>query len=93
MSAPKPEDLGRIKAAFLICHGANDGFISAEAINAFQEGMRKSGTDWQMVFFGGAVHGFTNPGADKFGIKGIAYNRKADERSWQYMQLFFKEIF
>jgi dienelactone hydrolase len=93
LTAAKREDLSRIKAKFLICHGADDGFISAEAINAFQEGMRKSGVDWQMIFFGGAVHGFTNPGADQYGIKGIAYNKKADERSWHYMQLFFKEIF
>jgi len=93
LTAAKPEDLSRIKAKFLICHGADDGFISAEAIHAFQEGMRKSGADWQMIFFGGAVHGFTNPGADKYGIKGLGYNRNADERSWQYMQLFFKEIF
>jgi len=93
LTAPKPDDLGRIKTRFLICHGADDGFISGDAINAFQEGMRKSGVDWQMIFFGGAVHGFTNPGADKYGIKGLAYNKLADERSWQYMQIFFKEIF
>jgi dienelactone hydrolase len=93
LTAPKPDDLSRIKTRFLICHGANDGFISGDAINAFQEGMRKSGVDWQMIFFGGAVHGFTNPGADKYGIKGLAYNKLADERSWQYMQIFFKEIF
>ena len=72
LTAPKPDDLSRIKTRFLICHGANDGFISGDAINAFQEGMRKSGVDWQMIFFGGAVHGFTNPGADKYGIKGLA---------------------
>ncbi len=93
LTAAKAEDLSRIKARFLICHGADDGFISAEAINAFQEGMRKSGVDWQMIFFGGAVHGFTNPAADKYGIKGLAYNKLADERSWHYMQFFFKEIF
>ena len=93
LTAAKPEDYGRIKARFLICHGADDGFISSEAINAFQEGMRKSGADWQMVSFGGAVHSFTNPEADKVGINGIAYNEKADQRSWNYMKQFFEEIF
>ncbi|UCD78406.1 MAG: dienelactone hydrolase family protein [Desulfobacterales bacterium] len=93
LTAAKPEDFSRIKARFLICHGADDGFISTDAINGFQEGMRKSGADWQMVSFGGAVHSFTNPDADKVGINGIAYNKHADERSWQYMQIFFKEIF
>jgi dienelactone hydrolase len=93
LTAPKPEDLNRIKAKFLICHGADDGFIPPAAIQAFQDGMRKSGADWQMVFFGGAVHSFTNPEADKRGIQGLAYNKNADERSWKYMQLFFEEIF
>jgi dienelactone hydrolase len=82
-----------VRAPMLVLHGANDGFITADAITAFQEGMRKAGADWQMVYFGGTVHSFTNPGADKVGIKGIAYNPKADERSWSYMQVFFKEIF
>lgn len=93
LTAPKPEDLKNIKSRFLICHGADDGFISPEAIQSFQNGMRQSGADWQMVFFGNAVHSFTNPAADKVGIKGIAYNKHADERSWNYMQIFFKEIF
>jgi dienelactone hydrolase len=93
LTAAKVDDRNRIKARFLICHGADDGFISAEAIQAFQDGMRESGADWQMIYFGGAVHSFTNPAADQVGIKGIAYNKKADERSWKFMQTFFVEIF
>jgi len=46
-----------------------------------------------MIYFGGAVHSFTNPAANQVGIKGIAYNKKADERSWKYMETFFAEIF
>jgi dienelactone hydrolase len=55
--------------------------------------MRGSGADWQMIFYGGAVHSFTNPDADSFGIKGIAYNEKADKRSWQAMRQFLDELF
>lgn len=93
LSAAKPEDYQRLKAKILICHGAEDTFISDDEIKAFQEGMRKSNADWQMISFGGAVHSFTNPAADQSGIQGVAYDRKADERSWEYMKLFFKEIF
>ena len=92
LTAAKTEDLGRIKAKFLINHGADDGFIPAAAIQACPEGLNKAGADWQMIFFSGAVHSFTNPDADKVGIKGIAYNKQADERSWMYMQQFLKEI-
>lgn len=55
--------------------------------------MRKAGVDWQMNIYGGAQHSFTNPDADKYGIKGVAYNEKADRRSWEAMKIFFKEIF
>lgn len=46
-----------------------------------------------MMFYGGAVHAFTNPGAGSDNSKGAAYNTKADERSWQAMRTFFTEIF
>lgn len=93
LSVPKPEDEGRIRAKILVLHGAEDGFIPAESITAFQEAMRKANADWQMVYYGGAVHSFTNPDADKAGLKGIAYHQRADRRSWEHMQTFFREIF
>lgn len=93
LTAAKSEDYNRIKAKILICHGAEDTFISDDEIRAFHEGMRQSGADWHMISFGGAVHSFTNPGADQTGIPGIAYHPKADERSWNYMKVFFEEIF
>ena len=44
----------------------------------------------------GAVHAFSNPGADAIakatGLP-IAYNEKADKRSWALMASFFNEIF
>ena len=45
-----------------------------------------------MNVYGGAVHSFTNPDADKHGIPGIAYNKQADERSWRDMQEFFAVV-
>jgi dienelactone hydrolase len=92
ITAPKPEDYSNIKASFLVCHGANDGFVKPEAIDAFQKAMRDAGTDWMMVYYGGAVHSFTNPDADKYGIPGVAYNEKAARRSWANMKTFFDEI-
>lgn len=93
LTPPKSEEYNQIQAKILVCHGADDNFISPEAIQTFQNALRESGKDWQMVYYGGAVHSFTNPAADKAGLKGIAYDKKADERSWSYMQLFFEEIF
>ena len=62
-------------------------------MQAFIDEMRKAGTDWYMVIYGNAVHSFTNPAHGTDPSKGVAYNEKADRRSWRAMQDFFGEIF
>ena len=74
--------------------GSGPGLQSPAAqVAGFEEEMRKAGVDWQFVAYGGAVHSFTNPGAGNDNSRGAAYNEKADRRSWEAMQVFFKEIF
>jgi dienelactone hydrolase len=46
-----------------------------------------------VIHYPNAKHSFTNPNADKVGMDPIGYNKAADEKSWQDMQAFFKEIF
>jgi dienelactone hydrolase len=93
LPALKPEDRKNIKAKILVLHGADDPHVSAAEVAAFQDGMRKSGADWQLIFYGGAVHSFTNPEAGTDKAKGVAYDPKAAARSWRHMQVFFEEIF
>ena len=82
-----------IKTKVLVAHGEDDSFIPPERIVAFKQGLDAAGADWQMVIYGGARHGFTNPGADAYGIDGVKYDEKADERSWALMQSFLDEVF
>lgn len=89
----EPADFPNLKARLLILHGADDAFVPDEQIDAFKKALDKAGADWQMILYSGAVHGFTNPDAGKAGLKGVAYNQKADERSWEHMKLFLREIF
>lgn len=93
LSTPTPEDAKNIKGKVLVLHGANDKFISSDEISAFQEEMRKADVDWQMIFYGGAVHSFTVPEAGDDPSKGMAYNEKVDKRSWGEMKRLFEEIF
>jgi Dienelactone hydrolase family len=65
----------------------------AGQVNALAEEMTTAQADWQIISYGGTVHSFTNPDADRVGVPGIAYNRLADERSWKAMATFFEEIF
>ena len=93
LNTPSPEDARRIQGKVLALHGAEDPFVPPAEVAAFQEEMRKAGVDWQFVAYGGAVHGFTDWGAGSDPSKGMAYNEKADHRSWAAMKDFFAEIF
>ena len=77
----------------LVLHGANDPFQPREKVESLQDEMRNAGVDWEVNIYGNAEHSFTNPEADSLGIKGVAYNKKADRRSWVAMKTFLKEIF
>lgn len=81
------------KAKFQINHGAADPFTKPEALMSYIAAMNASGIDWEMSIYGHAKHSFTNPGADKYGLAALGYNRTADRRSWENMKQFFNEIF
>jgi dienelactone hydrolase len=86
------DDLKNIKARILVLHGADDPTMKPDTVRAFQESMRKSGADWQMVYFGNAVHSFSNPASGNDKSKGIAYNPLAAQRSWKDMEDFLKDV-
>ncbi len=87
------EQAKSIRAAVLVAHGEADGFIPPERIGRFKAALNKAGVDWQMLIYGGARHGFTNPDAGRYGLDGVRYDEKADRRSWLAMRQFFEEIF
>jgi len=93
LGTPEPAGPGDIKCKVLALHGADDPFVSAEENAKFQAEMRKSGADWQMVSYGGAVHAFTDWNAGTDNSKGAAYNERADKRSWLEMKRFLAEVF
>ncbi len=93
LDTPNPADAKNVKGKILALHGADDPVVPVKDVLAFQDEMRKAGVDWQMNIYGGAVHSFTNPASGNDNTKGVAYNEKADKRSWEAMKLFFSEIF
>jgi dienelactone hydrolase len=90
------EAAAKNQAKFLICHGAVDGFVKPEEITAFMKGMNDGKFDYQFISYAGAVHAFTNKGADQIardtGLP-IAYHAAADKRSWTHMKSFLAEMF
>ena len=91
---PNPEEVKAIKAAILICNGADDTFIKPESIKDFRDALDKNGGKYQFNNYAGAVHSFTVPEADETGKKfgfPIKYNEAADKKSWADMLTLFKE--
>jgi dienelactone hydrolase len=82
-----------ITTKVLVCHGADDPFVPAKDVAAFQDEMRQAKADYVFVAYAGAVHAFTQKEAGNDNSKGAAYNAAAHRRSWQHMKDFFSEIF
>jgi len=89
---PSAEQAGRTHAKILICHGADDPFTKPESLTSYVTAMNASTIDWQLIAYGGARHGFTNPDAGDYGMAALAYSASADRRSWRQMTYFFDEV-
>ncbi|MDE2293082.1 MAG: dienelactone hydrolase family protein [Elusimicrobia bacterium] len=88
--APPPKEIG---PRVLVLHGAEDPHVPEAQCEAFRAEMRAARADWQMVYYGGAVHAFTNPDAGSDPKTGLAYDETADQRSWKLMTSFLEECF
>jgi len=92
LSTSRPGDAANITGSVLVCIGAEDPLVPPAQRQAFDEEMRAGGVDWRLNLYGGAVHSFTNPAADGSN-PAIAYEPKADARSWRAMLDLFAEKF
>ncbi len=89
---PSDPASGKVTASILVCNGALDQFATPELIQTFQKNLTDAGADWEFINYGNARHSFTNPSADTHGIPNLAYNEKADKRSWQTALNFLAEV-
>lgn len=92
LSTPHPADAANIKGKVVAFHGAEDPHYKDDHVIAFMNEMRGAKVDYQVVFFGGAVHSFTVHDAGDDPSKGSAYHAKADDRSWGMLLDFLKEV-
>lgn len=88
---PDHAGVSPITAKLLICHGWDDPISPPEATAALAKELTKRGADWQLHVYGHAGHAFTDVG--RVGPGNIAYEPRADRRSWQAMSDFFAESF
>ena len=93
LSRAENEGPDNITAKILICQGADDPMVSAQAVSAFEQEMKEAKANYQINLYGARCMPFTNPAADEHHIPGIGYNKQADKRSWMALCDFFEELF
>ncbi len=81
-----------IHSKILVEHGWSDPMVEPDAVVSFAAEMDAAKADWQLHAHGGAVHAFTNPGANDASF-GTVYDSAADSRSWQSLTNFLSELF
>lgn len=82
-----------IKARVLAISGLADPMVPPKQRSAFEKEMKGLKADYKMINYKGATHAFTNPNATAIGKKyniPIAYNKAADEGSWNDLMKFLK---
>jgi dienelactone hydrolase len=84
---------GMVSARVLVCHGAQDPHVPLGDVTTFAAEMDAAGADWQLVMYGGALHGFTHAGAVAGAIPGVAYHPLADSRSFADTRRFLSDVF
>ncbi len=93
LDTPMPAHPGDIKAPIRIFQGDEDSF-TFPGLEGFRKEMHEAqALDWQVIILSGAVHRFTDPQAGNDKGKGMAYNKTADEESWNALKLFLNEVF
>jgi dienelactone hydrolase len=91
LATVKPAELGAVKAKVLACHGALDPHVPLADVTGFAEEMDHAQADWQLIMYGGAMHGFTHEHATPGAIPGVAYDALADQRSFAATRAFLAE--
>lgn len=88
---PDYSSVSPIAAKLLICHGWNDPLAPPVATVALADELTQAGADWQLLAFGHAGHAFTDVSRTAPGD--IAYEPRADRRSWRAMTDFLDRLF
>lgn len=89
----RPPGLGEqtaIAASVLLLHGWEDPVAPPADVLAVARELTEAGADWQLHAYGHARHAFTFEGA-YMPERGIAYDARADRRSWAAMRQFLGE--
>jgi dienelactone hydrolase len=92
---PDYTNVSPIAAKVLVCHGWDDPIGPPESVVALGKELTEGRADWQIHAYGNAGHAFTDKSLEgKPPLHpGVAFEPKANRRSWQAMKDFLAELF
>ena len=90
---PDYANVDPIGIRLLVCHGWDDPLGPPASIVALAEELTAGHADWQIHAYGNAGHAFTDESRKDSTMPGVAYEERADRRSWQAMENFLVELF
>ena len=90
---PDYDNVSPIASKLLVCHGWEDPIAPPEKTVALAQELTESGADWQIHAYGHAGHAFTDVDRKDGPNPKVAYEPRADRRSWQAMINFLDEVF
>lgn len=76
---------GPVSTKVLVLHGAEDNSVPESDVEAFRQEMKAAQADWQLIYYAGCGHTWTNPSS-------ADYNEVMANRSWKHLLLFLREI-
>ncbi|MCD2324474.1 dienelactone hydrolase family protein [Sphingomonas sp. IC-56] len=89
---PDYANVSPITAKLLVCHGWDDPLCPPDVTVELARELTESGADWQLHAYGHAGHAFTDVDRKGGDNPAIAYEPRADARSWQAMTNFLADI-
>lgn len=92
LQTKRPMVKNAFRGKVLVLAGGADPFVPKQHIESLKQEMKNAGVPVRVVSYPGAMHAFTIKGSEKMGLKGVAYNAKADKGSWEEMKKFFERV-
>ena len=81
----------KVKGRVLTVHGSVDPVTPRPMIHALEDELTAAGAYWETVMFAGAVHSFTDPGANTPGRN--MFDERLMKKSYALMRTFLEESF
>jgi dienelactone hydrolase len=91
LATPLPAKKGEVKAAVLVVHGAADPIAPKAERDALEAELDAAGARWAMLDWGGVVHAFTDPHANRPGA--AVYHEPTTRHGYTLAHAFIADAF